>query len=268
MKAGLGKAELELVTSFCAPLYWVIVKDGEVTTRNGTAFFLDAGEGLFAVTAAHVIDGWRKTPPEQRPSPLRLGGNGESLRVDLADRLIDECTEIDIATFSVSADEVRRLGKTVLTGFQRSWPPAAPTLGRGIYYCGYPGVVTQQLSRDEVCFGAAPGGGVASSVSERDVSSMVERENLIPVFGDGLPPDNFDFRGMSGGPMLTVVQNGLRSWMLTGVIVEGPNTDPTEGQSIGGLEIFRARRAHFITPTGKLDRRRWELLTPPKRREE
>ncbi|WP_293679266.1 hypothetical protein [uncultured Phenylobacterium sp.] len=97
---------------------------------------------------------------------------------------------------------------------------------------------------------------------------MVERENLIPVFGDGLPPDNLDFRGMSGGPMLTVVQNGLRSWMLTGVLVEGPNTDPTEGQSIGGLEIFRARRAHFITPTGKLDRRRWELLTPPKRREE
>jgi hypothetical protein len=50
---GLGRAELELVTSFCAPIFWA-VRDGlhSVRSRNGTAFFLDAGEGLFAVTAA------------------------------------------------------------------------------------------------------------------------------------------------------------------------------------------------------------------------
>ncbi len=82
----------------------------------------------------------------------------------------------------------------------------------------------------------------------------------MPVFGQGLPPENFDFRGMSGGPMLTVVQNTLRSWMLAGVIVQGPNTDLREGESIPGLEIIRARRAQFIKPSGQLDKERWAAL--------
>jgi len=36
-----------------------------------------------------------------------------------------------------------------------------------------------------------------------DVSSQIEREYLIPVLGEGLPPENFNFGGISGGPMLS-----------------------------------------------------------------
>jgi hypothetical protein len=83
------------------------------------------------------------------------------------------------------------------------------------------------------------------------------------MLGDGIPPENFDFRGISGGPMLMVIQGrNLRSWALAGVIYQGPNTSENPDEAISGLEIIRARRAHFILPDGHLDTARWYALTP------
>jgi hypothetical protein len=67
--------ELELVTSYCAPLYWAVRdEDGSFGSHNGTAFFLDAGEGLFAVTACHLVDGWNASRATEDAGPLRLAG--------------------------------------------------------------------------------------------------------------------------------------------------------------------------------------------------
>jgi len=68
---------------------------------------------------------------------------------------------------------------------------------------------------------------------------------------------------MSGGPMLTVVENrGLRSWSLAGVIYQGPNPSGESGSAIAGLEIIKARRSHFILPNGTLDLGRWSAVNP------
>src|SRR5580704_5442907 len=127
----------------------------------------------------------------------------------------------------------------------------------------YPGIGTRHPSPREAVFGIVRGSGIAHSVSERDVCTQLEREYLMPAkVGEGVPPENFDFRGMSGCLMLTVIQNRLRSWSLAGVIYQGPNTSADEGQAIAGLEVIRARRAHFILPDGRLDVARWKSLTP------
>lgn len=261
MSAGLAKAELEFVMSVTAPLFW-IMRDGNrsIRARNGSAFFLDAGQGVFAVTAAHVLQECRRAIDLGNLVSVQLG----DIQIDLEGRnaVIAEHRDIDIATFRVSVADVSALRKTVLTGYQRRWPPAPPQQDRGVYYGGFPGIETIWMSPREVSFGAAPGGGVASSISEADVCSLVERDHLIAVLGSGPPPENYDFRGMSGGPMLTVIENGvLRSWSLAGVLYEGPNPSPDPAQAIAGLEIIRARRAHFILPDGTLDIRRWEELT-------
>jgi hypothetical protein len=238
---GLGKAELELVTSFCAPLYWALPDSaGGIRSRNGTAFFLDTGERMFGVTAWHVVDGWRKSRVGDGAGPLRLGGNGSSVELDWDARVIEEHSGIDIATFVVGRDEVALLGKTVLTGYQKAWPPAPPKERCGIYYCGYPGVGTRHPSIQEVIFGAVPGSGIASSVNERDVSTLIERQYLMPVLGGGTPPENFD---------------------LAGVIYQGPNPSEDPAQAIVGLEIIKARRADFIRPNGRLDQTRWGFLS-------
>jgi hypothetical protein len=48
--------------------------------------------------------------------------------------------------------------------------------------------------------------------------------------------------------------------MLGGVIFQDPSTSDDPNQAIAGLEIIRARPAHFIMPNGRLDHARWERL--------
>ncbi len=262
MAAGLGKAELEFATSLTAPLYWVMREpDKRYRARNGSAFFLDAGTGPFGVTANHVIEGWRQDRTEGKVvTPLQLG-HDLVLDLDGKNAVIAADVDVDIATFRITAPEIASINKKCLTGHQKTWPPSPPARDRGVYYSGFPSVGNLWLSPTDISFAATPGGGIASSVSERDVSTLIERQHLIDVLGLGLPPVNFDFRGMSGGPMLTVVETAsIRSWALAGVIYQGPNPADDETQAIAGLEIIKARRAHFILPDGQLDTRRWSDL--------
>lgn len=254
----LGRAELEFVTSLTSPLYWVI-KEGNscFRARNGSAFFLDAGEGPFGVTACHVIGGLKEAILKTRVVACQLG----NLLFDLNGKnsIIDAHAKIDIATFKITAAEVNSIGKTILTGYQKTWPPQPPTQGRGVFFSGFPGIGTTWLSKNMIAFGATPGGGVASSVNERDISILIEREHLIDVMGKGLPPENFDFGGISGGPVLTVVENhALRSWRLAGIIYQGPNPSADPSEAIAGLQIIKARRADFILSNGRLNTQLWD----------
>ena len=248
MKGGLGRAELQFAASIVAPLGWVWRQDGKKCIRNGSTYFLDCGSGPFAVTAAHVLAGYREAKRAHGKVSCQVG----DLVIDPEARLIDFDASLDLATLKISAKEIAAIGKTVLTGHQRSWPPAPPKEDRGIYFAGFPGHERLWISEGEVSWGVLMGGGVATSVSDRDVSSQAERENWIDVLGRGLPPIGFDMSGVSGGPMLSVVEHaGIRSWRLAGTIYEGPGKGEIEG-----FEVVRARRADFITPNGTLDRAR------------
>ncbi len=259
MAGGLGAFELRLVTSFCVPLAWrEYDNQGAIAPRNGTAFFLNTGERFIGVTAHHVIAGYLES--DARKGPLTLTTNGVGIPLNVNGSLIDSHSSIDIATFAITEEEVKRLGKEVCGGYQKTWPPSQPMQNGGIYYSGYPGVGTRQTP-GVITFGAVCGSGVATQVNEKVISSQIERQHLMPALGDGIMPENFDFRGMSGGPMITVVQHlGLRSWMLAGVIFQGPSTSNDANEAIAGLEIIRARPAHFIMSDGTLDKARWERL--------
>ncbi len=172
MAAGLGKAELEFATSITAPLYWVNC-DGnkKYRVRNGSAFFLDGGKGPFAVTASHVIEGWRQDRALGNVVLLQMGLD---LQIDFEGKnsIIASHPALDIATFRVTAAEAASIKKTILTGYQTKWPPSPPQTDKGVYFSGFPSVGNIWLSPNEISFGASPGGGVASSVSERDISSL------------------------------------------------------------------------------------------------
>jgi hypothetical protein len=246
---GLGDYELERVGVYCAPLYWAVRDDaGKFQgSRNGTAFFLNTGEGMFAVTACHVIDGWIASRASEDAGPLRLAGNGQSVVIDLDSNVIAMNSEIDIATFRVSKSDVKALGKEVLTGNQKAWPPAPPDERCGVYYAGYPGVGTRHPSPREAVFGIVRGSGIAHSVSERDVCTQLEREYLRPAkVGEGLPPENFDFRGMSGGLMLTVIQTRFARGRWRGSSIRGRIQRQTKvRRSLGLKSSGRVARTSF-----------------------
>jgi hypothetical protein len=151
---------------------------------------------------------------------------------------------------------------TKLTGGQKKWPPGLPALGCGVTYCGFPAIGTREKPGHQI-YGALRASGIATQVNEKNISTQMEREFLIAstVAQQGLPPENFNFGGISGGPMLTLVQyRRTRSWMLGGVIYQGPNTTDDPNVSIAGLEVIRARPAKFILPDGQLNRNRWAEL--------
>jgi hypothetical protein len=260
MKGGLGQAEVELAASFTAPLFWILRGERGETIKNGSVFFLDAGEGVFAVTASHVVE--ECFADSRSPSFVQcmIGGNGDTLPIHLRDRIIDANHDLDIATFRVTEEEVRATRHTVLTGYQKAWPPPSPQRDRGIVYCGYPGTGREVLAPREISFGCVASNGIATSVNEDSISVQIEREHLFPLLGEGMIPENYDFRGISGGPLIAIVQTStIRSWMPAGVIIRGPNTSNNVEEAIPGFEVITARPIQFILPNGELDNDRWAM---------
>ena len=256
----------EFAASNVAPLYWAVrTPQGEVTSRNGTAFFLQTGKALFGVTAAHVVEGsnsWREHCKVHGKTPLRLGAkNGTSIGFDWDDRVIDINLEIDIATFRISHREIAHIERTPYGGLQNTWPPPPPVGRIGMIYAGFPGIGTRHFSREALQFGVVCGMGMISSVSPRNVSSLIEREYLEPALGEGVMPENFNFGGISGGPMLQVLmKGGLFLNALAGVIYSGPNTSANPDEAIPGFELIRARPTAFIREDGMLDHALWASL--------
>lgn len=263
MKGELEKAELRFTLSVTTSLFWAICQaDGDYVAKNGSAFFINTGERLFGVTAHHVVEEWRRDRSQHDEVHCFLGGQRLACRF-MEDWLIDTDPAIDIATFDIAPERIRLIDRAVLRGLQKSWPPVPPKVDGRIYYCGFPGIGRAwPPPPSEICFGAVVSSGAASSVSELDISTLIDRETLHPILGQGMPPEDFDYRGMSGGVMLTVVEAPLHSWALAGVIYEGPNPSGDPEQAIAGLNIIKARRAHFILPDGRLDRVRWHAVNP------
>ena len=190
-----------------------------------------------------------------------IGGNGRSIAIDLAKQIIDANADLDIGTFEISRDEVARIGKTVLRGYVKTWPPREVQQERGVTYCGFPGNGRRIDGPRILNFGCVTASGIATSANEFSISILIERDMLVPALGDGLMPENYDFRGISGGPVVAIVETEkLRSWIPAGVIYQGPNTSTDPAESIPGFELIKARPVRYILPDGSLDNTGWESV--------
>jgi hypothetical protein len=257
----IGKIELEFSVSITSALYWQLRRDdGYHQTKNGSVFFVDGGSGLFAITASHVLAQYRSDRATfEQVGDLRIAGEGGSLAIELS-RLIDEDIDLDIATRNVTTAEIEHLHRSAITLDAVSWPPNPPSINADIVFCGFPGHMRRSISERELHVGAVVSTGPASSVSDKDISLLIDRAELIPVIGEEVSPQNFDFGGISGGPFLSVTRSPIRHLSVAGVIYQGPNTSNNPDEAIAGLEIIRARRGYFLRPDGHLDLPLWRSL--------
>lgn len=261
VRAGLGEAELRIVASYTTPFYWVLRdRDGTQQFKGGSLFVLDTGRRVFGVTASHVVEACLEDAKSQTFVQCMIGSNGRvSLPFELKERLIDRHHDVDIATLHFSAEEIRYAGREVLRGSHPKWPPPIPQEDRGVLYCGFPGKGRRILKPKEISFGCVTMAGLASNCRDASLSILIERENLEQVLGDEAMPEDYDFGGLSGGPVIAIVQSPtMRSWRPAGVIIQGPNPSGLAGESISGLEIIRVRPIHFIKEDGFIDVARWE----------
>lgn len=164
----------------------------------------------------------------------------------------------DIATFWFEEREVEYLRKHPLRGFNKNWPPLLPEVYSPISFAGFPGSGRRWTASREMSFGLVALHGLVTSVHDKCISILIEREALISLIG-GSMPDNFDFGGVSGGPAIGIYQSyTMRGWFPVGVVIEGPNPgNKPEQMSIEGLELIRLRPIHFVDREGYLDLSRW-----------
>jgi hypothetical protein len=226
---------LRNAVGYTVPIGWVVSGSGsEQQVTNGTAFFVRTPKKLFGVTARHVVDAFIKAKAA-KPTTCQL--MDKAFPLDQA--IISLGKTADIATFRVSEKLIRKLGKQACT----AWPPMMPQVGKGMICAGYPGVERIQTGIQEHNFGIYCAGSVAHSVGvTRIASEPLRREEVLDTLGLGLPSDVYDLGGMSGGPVFALVETGIVSWRLSGVI--------SEGMSVG--HVYWAERADFVDDDGNV----------------
>jgi hypothetical protein len=66
-------------------------------------------------------------------------------------------------------------------------------------------------------FGIHAGNTDATEVTDRVITCQFDRQQWIDHLGNGLPPEGYDQGGLSGAPLLTLVENNnVFSWRLGG----------------------------------------------------
>jgi hypothetical protein len=247
----LAQGELEYAVGICAPLFWY--EQGQIKPRNGTTFFLRLPSQTIGITAAHVVDGWLEGRSKGIAGPLLIAGNGQPpLSLDWDTRRISNDGDLDISTYRISEDELTQLGKFSMELHPEDFPCKDIKYKEPLVYAGYAADATRIAHDGGPIFGAVCATDVAQSVNNHTVSVQLIREHLIAARGAGVPPENFNFGGISGGVLLRRVDN-MRPFRFGGIIYQGPNTSQDEGQNIAGFEVLRARLAKFLRCDGTLD---------------
>ena len=227
------------------PPFWATPKEnhGWTIDNNGTAFLLNCGEETFVVSAAHVFEHYWKKRSESKKIHAQLG----NIFFPMEERTLSflGANTIDIVTFRISEKEVEKLKYSILYGNQNQWRLPQPKEGWVTLFAGYPGRERLQLENASYSYGLYSALTPASSNSDRNIGCAFNRNGWIDVRGNGLPNVGYDLGGVSGGPLLIVLESKgkIISWRLGGVVY---NTSSTI------CEIMLAHHASYIYRNGTL----------------
>ena len=225
------------VAGSIAPFLWrERDEQSALKIRNGTVFFVSP-DWPFMVTADHVYAAYLDARNKFGDFARCQIGN---LRFVPEDRLIARNEALDIATFAITSEEIK---KTYDGKFAMSFDPMNPQVGKGVFFAGFPGRERRLLSEREIESGIFTASTVADNVSDREISGHFDREYQVDKPGRPPSPEVYEIGGVSGGPLVTMVDSAnLCYWRLGGVMTAF-NTS---------FEIFYATRADFILPDGTL----------------
>jgi len=100
-----GKELLKAACAYCHPLFWAVRADSGLwkIKANGTAFFLDCGEGPFLVTAAHVYEEYASDLEKEKGDVVCSLGNVPFRMEERLIACLGQAT-LDIATFAVNEE--------------------------------------------------------------------------------------------------------------------------------------------------------------------
>jgi hypothetical protein len=244
--SGFGMDLLRSGLEFAIPLWWVFQDQRNgLTLRNGSAFLVNRSNGIFAVTASHVLAEYISAKANADRMVCQLG----NVEFDPQARLIRRDDTLDIATFRLTEPEAMQIGKAIVISEPSIWELLALAAGDFAFFAGFPAQTRGTTSSGD--FITAPYFAMPpiSSVTDHQITCRFDREKMIDLGGHGLPPQGYDIGGVSGGPLLMpmLVRQGAVEgviWRLAGVIVQA---------AAGGLfEQIVAVRSTYIHCDGKV----------------
>lgn len=210
---------------FCAPIFCTNETGYQ---HSATVFFIEYNDKPYAITAKHVPDILHSTQYRTYISELA---------VNLQEREVYSCDKKDFFIFKITYEELKLLNKrTFSSGIDNSQESDQITL------FGFPENETE-TTHHEINFHGCVLQGIVSSVNDRDISYHFEREYCIGVNNLKIPSSDFNYSGMSGGPVFVTKKFGsLFLYKLTGFIYQGPNNE----DGIEGFECFKIKRLDKI----------------------
>ena len=116
----LAEALTNFTLRIANPLVWHNRMDGwPRRIYGGTCFFLRFANGIVGITANHVVEALENATADNSQIICQIR---TSKPVDLPSLIIDRCSDLDIATFSVSEEFVDAIGATAVDCLDY-WPP-------------------------------------------------------------------------------------------------------------------------------------------------
>lgn len=155
-----GVTLLETAASYSVAIFFGQAKDRN-SINNGTIFFVDFGQGILGITAAHVYKAY--LDKKQNANFIcQIGG----LRFNPEDHLIDVDYNLDIATFNIDRNIIIALNKQVHSPL--NWPPKImPKQGDDVFLAGFPAIYRAPSGKNDVEFGSAMHMLIVDSVNDR-----------------------------------------------------------------------------------------------------
>jgi hypothetical protein len=203
---------LQFAGSYAVPIIFgePAWKHGEVSGATGSV--LRIGSRFFVLTASHVLAGYETFTSQDPESIWQVGNFG----FEPIARVIARNTRADIVVLNISEQEAHAIGASVASA-SHGWPPPPPAVGQHVFMSGYP-----KILRDISAAGKIESGPLSmflriDSVGEDYFCCQAEREELIDCNGDSVLPEQLDFGGWSGSPILLVTQ---LSYPIIGIVSE------------------------------------------------
>jgi hypothetical protein len=177
------------------------------------------GAWRYLATAAHVVDGFRKRVKAGEDVVFQAG----NLLLNVEKQLAFHDQRIDVALLKLEEGETKSIA--ALTWIPDSWPPKLPSADEWVAYAGFPTAYRQDDGKDRVDLAVVGGMMRVTSASSERAITVLERESLIAIRGEEVPPPGTDLGGMSGGPVFRVGDN--ENLELVGVVTDYGDTFDT-----------------------------------------
>jgi hypothetical protein len=168
----------------------------KVNHASGVHVLIDANHYL--ATAAHVI---RKVADRVSHGERVISQIGNAI-VPVLDRIVWWDEALDLAVVALEPKEVRAIPAKPWAPV--SWPPAPPVEGEYVAFAGFPARYRVDGGPGQIDLNLVGGILRIESASDRRMTSVIYRDDLVLTKGPEIPPKYSELGGMSGGPVFRI----------------------------------------------------------------